>query len=133
MDRKRVGQYVGGIILAVAVFAAGTLSQGLFQETDLLKKIGILSDCFLFPAVLLGGIGALSWAAAEGNFDMLRYGFHMVVQKLLHPLKPTKGFYEYKVEREASRHGWLKHYLVIGLVCLGASVICLLLYMSMDV
>lgn len=132
MDKKSVGQYAGGAVLAVAVFAAGAISQGLFPETDLQKKIGILSDCFLLPGVLLGGMGALSWAASEGNFDMLRYGFHTVLHRFLHPLTPVEGFYEYKLKRDEARKGWLKHFLVIGLMCTGASIICLLLYLGMD-
>lgn len=132
MDKKGMGgRYVTGALLATAVFAAGIMTQGFFREEDMLKKIGILSDCFLFPAVLLGGIGILSWAAAEGNFDMLGYGFHMAFQRLLHPFRPVEGFYEYKLKKEAARKGWMKHFLVIGLVCLAASVVCLALYAAM--
>lgn len=130
MNRKRAGQYAAAVILAAAVFTAGAITQNLFQEEDIQKKLGILSDCFLFPAVLLGGMGGLSWAASEGTFDMLQYGFYMVFQRLLHPHKTIEGFYEYKVSREESRDGWLKHFLIIGLICLFASVICLLLYMA---
>ncbi|MCM1057965.1 MAG: DUF3899 domain-containing protein [Firmicutes bacterium] len=130
MNKKRAGRYAGGILLAAAVFIAGAFTQGLFREEDMQKRLGILSDCFLFPAVLLGGIGALSWAASEGTFDMLQYGFYMVFQRLLHPRKAIESFYEYKVSKEESRSGWLKHFLIVGLICLCASVVCLLLYMA---
>lgn len=128
MDKKRLRQYGGGILLAVLVFIAGAVTQDLFGAGDIQKKLGLLSNCFLFPAVLLGGIGGLSWAASEGTFDMLSYGFYMVFQRLLHPQKPIEGFYEYKLGKEESRDGWLKHFLLIGLLCFCASAACLLAY-----
>jgi len=132
MKKRRILQYGGSIVLALAIFFAGAFSQGLFHETDTAEFFGTLSDCFLFPAVFLGGIGALSWIGAMGNFDMLSYGFSTVIQSLLHPTRVRESFYEYKVRREEEKNGWLKHFLVIGLVCLGCSFLFLFLYLELQ-
>lgn len=128
MDKNDIRQYVAGGTLAIIVFLAGMFSQGLLQETDSGEFFGTLSDCFLFPAVLLGGIGALSWIAEMGNFDMLSYGFYFVFHSLLHPLTAHESYYEYKMRREQGPKTWLKHWLVIGLFCFAASTLCLILW-----
>ncbi len=127
MNRRHIFKYAAGVMFALAVFVAGIFAEGLFQEPDMAERFGILSNCFLFPAVLIGGIGALSWIANEGTFDMLSYGFGTFLQ-FLHPQKKWESFYEYKMRKQENQKGWLKHYLVIGLVCFIASVICLILY-----
>ena len=127
MSRRHILKYTAGVLFALAVFIAGVFAQGLFQEPGMAERFGILSNCFLFPAVLIGGIGALSWIANEGTFDMLSYGFGIFLQ-FLHPWIKWESFYEYKMRKQENQKGWLKHYLVIGLVCFIASVICLILY-----
>ncbi len=127
MNKKRVLHYAVGACAALAVFVAGIFAQGLFQEPDIAERFGILSNCFLFPAVLIGGIGALSWIANEGTFDMLSYGIGTFFQ-FLHPQKKRESFYEYKMRKQENQKGWFQHLLVIGIVCFAASAVCLLLY-----
>lgn len=130
MKKKYVLQYVTSGIIAAAVFLAGVFTQGLLQEKNGADFWGTLSDCFLFPAVFLGGVGAMTWISEKGNFDMIGYGFYYTFSRLLHPLTPQESYYEYKMRRAEGRGGWLKHWLVTGLVCLGASLICLVLYLQ---
>lgn len=103
-------------------------SQGLPQKTDTAEFLGTLSDCFLFPGVFLGGVGALTWIAEMGNFDMLSYGFYFTFHTLLHPLTAHESFYEYKERKRKEQGTWLKHWLIIGLICFAASALCLLLW-----
>lgn len=129
MDKKNIiRQYMSGSALAIIVFLAGVSSQGLLRQTGTVEFWGTLSDCFLFPAVLLGGIGALSWIAEMGNFAMLSYGFYFVFQTLIHPLTARESYYDYRKHREKEPGTWLKHWLIIGLICFAASALSLLLW-----
>ncbi|MCM1560110.1 MAG: DUF3899 domain-containing protein [Butyrivibrio sp.] len=129
MDKKNViRQYAVGGALAIILFLAGVFSQGLLQQTDTAEFLGTLSDCFLFPAVFLGGIGALTWIAEMGNFDMLSYGFYFTFHRLFHPLTAHESFYDYKMRKGKEQGAWLKHWLIIGLFCFAASALCLLLW-----
>ena len=130
MKRDTILQYVAGIIIAIAIFVAGAFSQGLFEETSLKEVYGCLSDCFLFPAVLIGGFGALSWIAGEGAFDMMAYSISFVFNSIIHPRDKQEKFFEYKLRKEEERKPWLKHWLIIGLVCFALSVLFLLLYLA---
>ena len=128
MGSRRIFRYVISVGIAVAVFLAGAFSQGLFHETNRTDFFGTLSDCFLFPAVLLGGIGALSWIAQTGTFDMLGYGFSVIFGRMIHPGKIAESYYEYKGRKGEEQSGWLKHFLVVGLICFAASIVCLIFY-----
>jgi len=129
MKKDTILQYVAGTIIAIVMIITGMFTQGLFEETSLKEVYGCLSDCFLFPAVLIGGFGALSWIAGEGAFDMISYGFSFVFNIFLHPKDKQEKFYDYKLRKAEERKPWLKHWLVIGLVCLALSVLFLILYL----
>jgi len=129
MGKKRVIiKYVVGVGIAAAIFFAGAFSQGLFRKADRVEFFRTLSDCFLFPAVFLGGIGALSWIAQKGTFDMLSYGFSTIFGRMIHHGERQESYYEYKVRKGTEETEWLKHFFVIGLVCFAASAGCLLPY-----
>ena len=129
MKKESILQYVAGILIAIAMFFAGAYTQGLFDETTTKGVYGCLSDCFLFPAVLLGGIGALSRIAGEGAFDMMSYGITTLFQSMLHPRDKQETFYEYKLRKEEERKPWLKHWFLVGLACMAFSVLFLVLYL----
>lgn len=130
MKKETILQYGAGILFAIAVFVAGAFSQGLFEQTSAKEIYGCLSDCFLFPGVLLGGLGALTWIGGEGFFDVMSYGFAFVFNRLIHPRDAQESFYDYKMRKIDNRKPWLKHWFLIGLVCFALSVLFLLLYLA---
>lgn len=130
MKKETILQYVAGILFAIAIFVAGTFSQGLYEETSMKEIYGCLSDCFLFPAALLGGVGALSWISGEGAFDIMSYGVSFLFQRMVHPKDKQESFYDYKMRKVDNRKPWLKHWFFIGLVCFALSVLFLLLYLA---
>ena len=132
MKKKEIQQYAVAIIIAVAIFVAGAFSQGLFEQSSLQEIFGCLSDCFLFPGVLLGGLGALTWIAGEGAFDMMTYGTQFFFKRLLHPKEKQESFYEYKMRKYEGSRQWLKHWFIVGLVCFALSVVFLLLYLAQN-
>ena len=129
MNKKSILKYVVVVVFAGLIFVAGMFSQGLLEKNTTKEIFGCLSDCFLFPGVLIGGMGALSWIASEGAFDMLSYGFGFAFNKLIHPLTAYESFYEYKMRKEEGEKVWLKHWLIVGAVCMTLSVLFLVLYL----
>ena len=132
MNKKEFKKYVIAMIIAVAMFVAGAFSQGLFEPDTLQERYGCLSDCFLFPGVLLGGLGALTWIAEEGMFDMIGYGFKFFFGRMFHPREKQESFYEYKVRKWERPRTWLKQWFIVGMCCMGLSVIFLLLYLAQN-
>lgn len=130
MNKKVIRQYAVAIIFALVLFFVAAFSQGLFQQESLQELFGCLSDCFLLPGVMLGGMGILTWISKEGGFDMLAYGFSFFFNRLFHPREKQEAYYEYKMRKYEGPQRWLKQWLLVGLVCFGFSVIFLLLYLA---
>lgn len=123
MKKKTLIRYAVFLILGVLIAVCNFSGQGLFTEENPAEKMGILSDCFLFPAILFGGIGALSWIAAQGNFDMLSFGFSHFIMGIVRPRRRQESFYEYKMRKEEKQSGWAKEMFFSGMTCF---VVCLL-------
>lgn len=126
--KSKRSHLVISVTVAVLMFTTGAYTQGLPEAEGMREMIGILSNAFLFPAVLLGGIGALSWIASQGTFDMLRYGVSMAITGLLHPRRKFETFYDYKMQKAEKQNGWLVCEFVVGLICLACCLLCIGLY-----
>ena len=122
-----------GIALLIAIPVA--LNQGLSMEGAAHLNCRWLSDGFFVSAVIFVGMGGLLWVSTTGFFDIFSYAFQSLLV-LFSPLKKGKEFphyYDYKCEKDAKREGKpISHtVLVVGLICLAASLICLALYYSL--
>lgn len=131
MKKKTLIKFAVFMVLGLAIAIYSFWGQGFFETENLMEKMGILSDCFLFPAVLFGGIGALTWIAAQGTFDMLAYGFSHFFMRIINPQKSQESFYEYKMRKEEKGNGWAKEMFISGLFYLAICLIFLAVYMSM--
>lgn len=118
------------VCISLGIAAISAYHRGLFQMTDPVEMTGILSDCFLFPAILFGGLGALTWIAAQGTFDMLSYGFYAFFTGMFRPGKKSETFYEYKLRKEEKGSGWNPGMFLVGMFFLAASVVCAVIYMQ---
>lgn len=119
-----------GIALLIAIPVA--VGQGLSSAGAAYLNCRWLSDGFFVSAVLFTGLGGLFWVSTTGFFDIFSYAFKSLFV-LFSPLKKAKEFphyYDYKCEKDAKREGKpISHtVLVVGLICLAASLICLALY-----
>ncbi len=75
-----------------------------------------LSDGFFVTGILYVGFGLLLFAAHEGIFDIISYGFKSVLY-LFTPLKKDPdagGYYEYKMKKKESRKAIPYHVIAIG-------------------
>lgn len=128
MNKNRFTQYFIYAGVAVVIFVICIVNWELFEAATAKERWRILSDSFLMPAALLGGMGALSWIASHGTFDMLGYAFFSLKSLMLHPKEKQESFPEYKLRKE-EKTGWLMPMFIVGMVCLLASLICLGVYM----
>ena len=127
MNKKILKQYLIYAGIAVVIFVICLFNWELFEADTTKARLRILSDSFLIPAVLLGGIGALSWIASYGTFDMLGYAFSSLKSLMLHPKQRQESFYEYKLRKE-EKEGWLMPMFLVGMGCLLLSIFCLVIY-----
>ena len=128
MKKSKLVQYLIYAAIAVIIFVISICSRNLSEAATAKENLKILSDSFLMPATLLGGIGALGWIASHGTFDMLGFAFSSLKSLMLHPKQKQESFLEYKLRKE-EKAGWPKEMFVTGMVCLLASVICLCIYL----
>lgn len=129
-QKKNIKSWIVNSLYALMFFLLTAMYHELFGETDIAMIIRRLSDCFLIPGVLLGGIGCLSWIAAKGNFDMLAFGAKLFVNMMIHPTQKQETFYEYKMRQEEKNPTgkWPWRTLVVGLVCMAFSVILAVIF-----
>lgn len=124
--RWLVSFLVGGAIVALMAFG-----RGILEVEGAARVWRILCDgCFL-AAVLLGGVGLMTFVSKEGTFDILSYGLlcfrNLFKRKAGRPLDEETGekmtFYDYKVAKRGTRSS--QWYLVfVGLIYLALSLLC---------
>lgn len=132
MKKNNLIPYAIYFALGLVIVVIGIFSQRLPEAGSAVEAIGILSDCCLFPAVLFGGIGALTWIASKGTFDMLGYGFSAFFTGVFRPGKKMETFYEYKLRKEENGSAWLSHMFWVGMFYLAISIVCAAIYMMAD-
>jgi len=129
-DKKKLKSWIVNIGTAVLLFIAAAYLQGLFEATGVQMIMRRLSDCFLIPGVVLGGIASLCWVAVKGNFDMLGYGFKTLFDWMLHPRQKQESFYEYKMRQEEKNPegAWPWRMLIVGVSCIVLSALFAILF-----
>ena len=123
------------MVIALLIAIPVALHQGLSLEGAAYLNCRWLSDGFFVSAVIFVGMGGLFWVSTTGFFDIFSYAFKSLFV-LFSPIKKAREFphyYDYKCEKDAKREGKpISHtVLVVGLICLAASLICLALYYNM--
>ena len=115
-----------GFTLMLAAVMFFTLEKPHEQETAK-DVLGALSNCFIVPAALVGGFGALSYMAKLGAYDGLvysfkNYGLHTLIGGAF-TKKKTQTFREYKEEKDEKGRRWFPHLLWVGLSALAIGII----------
>ena len=103
------------------------------EQENAKEFVRALSDCFVVPAALLGGIGGLSLMAKLGAYDGLAYAFkNFGIHNLIggNPNKKKyQNFYDYKKEKDETGRKWLPQFLYVGLALLFVSIILSIVYL----
>lgn len=105
----------------------------IFSQTELLKIMKILSDCFTLPGVLFIGISLLGWISSKGAFDI--FGFS--VQGLLNLWKKEsyekqETFYDYRVKKDEKRKPFNLPMFLTGSVFLALGIIMTVIFLIIE-
>ena len=132
MDKKhQVGVYLKNILFAAVLFSVTAWLREIGNAANAAELFGVLSDCFLIPGVILGGIGLIACMSRTGVYDMLGYGasnflshFHIGRNRGEQP----ETYYEYKQRKTVSRGAGLPQMAIVGGACFACALVCLLIY-----
>lgn len=99
---KKYWNYLITFIVGMGIALIIWCYKGLFSSTDVKETIIILSDGCFVSGVLLTGFGLLTAISNLGNFDMITYGFHNLINlfkanKIDDNLGKT--FYDYHINK----------------------------------
>ena len=117
-----------GILIAWGAAAA----RGLKPGAGTAMTLRYWSDGCFVAAVLIGGIGALTWISTTGLFDIFKYGFSSVIT-LFTPFRKPKdqmSFYDYKTYQAEKRRPARFELLAVGVFFLALSILLLMAYSS---
>ena len=116
---------VGFVLVLVALMFF--LIEKPHEEPNAKAVLAAISNCFVVPATLVGGLGALSYMGHLGAYDGLTYSFkNFGLHNLLggNPKKKrTQTFREYKEEKDEKGRKWFPHMLWVGLASLVIGII----------
>ena len=110
---------VVGVLIAISIFS----SRNLLDASNPKDITFILSDGFLFPGVLILGIGLLIMVSNGGVFDIFTYSFRkMRATKLYGKNRPDSfnSFYDYRMSKEKAPYGFL---IIVGGIFFGLSFV----------
>ena len=116
---KKAGDWVpwlSSFVVGLLIFL-GVLVTNSFWTVGKPDIFRLLSDACIVSAAMVGGVGALVFAANGGVFDMLSYG----IIHLFDVFRPNarneryRDFYEYKLSK-GERQRPVAHMLIVGIV-----------------
>ena len=141
MKHKDTDPRTKRLILWALVLAVGALiawgaaaARGLKAGVGTAMALRYWSDGCFVAAVLIGGVGALTWISTTGLFDIFAYGFSSVIVLFTPFRKPRDqmSFYDYKTCRAEKRRPARFELLAAGAFFLALSILFLVLYSSME-
>lgn len=115
-----------GLLMAYAVFSY----KNLFEASVMSDIMKILSDGFLLPAVVLGGLGVLFFVSNGGMFDIFIYSTGLLRETFKRKVDKDpnfpKTYFDFKQQRDKKLA--IAHFLIVGSVFLLLSVVFNILF-----
>lgn len=105
---------------------------GLYESQSLKETIGILSNVFSVPGIIITGIALIGWAGTKGQFDMLSFGVGRVFSDIVPFMDRNKydDFYKYREEKLENGRNWKPVQLICGLVSLALGAVFTIIYLA---
>ncbi|MBO4988713.1 MAG: DUF3899 domain-containing protein [Clostridia bacterium] len=130
---KKAFNYLFAVAFGLVVSFLVMWLRGIFTAEDALSVIKYLCDGFFVAAVLLGGVGLLSWCSNEGAFDMLSYSMSTLWRVTFARKDGWKkeSYGDYK-ERKHEKSREFSYFLWVALAYLILSVVLTAVYLSMS-
>ena len=116
-----------GVGFLMAFFAASI--NDLFNQTDIVEILRIVTNSFTLPAFLLTGVGGLVFVSNEGSFDALSYGMTTFFD-IFRKEKKNKfaSYYDYRKSKDEKKIHGFGFLIITGLVFAALMVISYLIY-----
>ena len=126
LKKKTVTGLVVGLVISVLV----AWLKGVFEAGTRAESFSALCDGFFVSAVLLGGIGVLTWVRNSGSFDAMFFGVSKVFKLKWSALGDWREEYgDYQKKKKANRSS-PKPLLICGGVYLVLAVAMLICYLN---
>lgn len=129
---KKFLPYLICFVIGAAMFLAVIISNDIWALSGY-DVFRLLSDACIVPGAVIGGVGALVFAANGGAFDMLSYGI-LHIFDLFRPNarnEKYRNFVEYK-QAKADRNRPFAHMLIVGVFFLILSAIFSFVWYKMN-
>ncbi|MBQ5842561.1 MAG: DUF3899 domain-containing protein [Clostridia bacterium] len=132
--KKHLKQYVTyfGIGLTAAVIMACIWN--LFDQTELLPILKIVSDSFTVPGVALIGLCLLGWVGSKGGFDLFGYSFNTFLgyfKRETYYSKP-ESYYDYCEKKNKKRKPFDLPMLLTGAFFLFLAIVFMVVFLVLD-
>ncbi|MBO5779411.1 MAG: DUF3899 domain-containing protein [Clostridia bacterium] len=132
-EKSKLWSY--GVYTAVAMIVALTAAGvwNLFEQTETLQIIRILSDSFFLPGALFVGVALIGWIGSKGTFDIFGYSmrslFSMFKRESYYQRQET--FFDYRTAKDETRKPFNLPMMVVGLVFLLIGVVLSIVFMML--
>lgn len=126
---KKILPYLITAVLGIAITVIIICVNHIWERESAQGVMQILSDAFLIPGVIIGGVGLLVFASNGGAYDMLGYAMLMFFNLFRRDVnkRKYKDFYEYRQSKKDRKHGFA-FMLIVGVVFIAVAVVFLILY-----
>lgn len=118
MDKKiKIIQYSVTTFIGLIMLFIYALLHDMFNQDSFKSVIGLMSNGFLIPGLLLILSGLLTFVGKTGFFDIMGYGFRslwILCTPSKKALQERKTFYEYKEEKNANERHWYPFLCLVG-------------------
>ena len=132
-DNKTKWTYITHLAIALIIFVICATAWNLFEQTETLVIVKILSDSCFLPGVLYVGITLLGWVSSKGFFDIFGYSIHgLFYLWKKESYYKQKSLYDYRKEKEENRKPFNWPMLVVGLVFLGLGTIGTIVFLMIE-
>lgn len=132
MDKKiKIIQYSVASFIGLVMFFIYALLHEMFVQDSFKGVIGLMSNGFLIPGLILILSGLLTLVAKTGFFDIMGYGFRslwILCTPSKRALQERKTFYEYKEEKNAGTRHWYPFLCFTGLGFVLLAIIADIIY-----
>ena len=132
-DKNNRWAYITYIAVAMLVAIVSATVWQLFEQTDTLSIMKILSDCFTLPGVLLVGIALLGWVSSKGTFDIFGYSIHGLLGLFKkESYYKQESYYDYRARKSESRKPFNVPMLLVGLAFLLLGLLMTVAFLIME-
>lgn len=128
--KKLLLRWGAALVIGVLIAWLSARARGMKADISPALYARYWSDGCFVSALVIGGVGALTWVSSTGFLDIFSYGFSSLLTLFTSLRKPKDqvSYFDYKTYRAEKRKPARCEWLIVGLLFLAASVILLQIY-----